>query len=77
MLLFILEQQSQAEQKERIKEDTSVQPSLPPSVEGRVYAILICHVPKLRWLTKYQSLYRSVTVKITWWGENHTSATFK
>ena len=74
---FILEQQLQSHEKEPVQEDTSAQTSLPPSVEGRVHAILICHVPKLRWLTKYQSLYRSVTIKITWWGENDTSAMFK
>lgn len=74
---MFLEQQLQSQQKEPVKEDASAQASLPPSVEGRVYAILICHVPKLRWSTKYQSLYRSVTIKITWWGENDTSAIFK
>ncbi len=76
-LIFILEQRSQSQQNEPIKDDVCVQISLPPSVEGRVYAILICHIPKLRWLTKYQSICRSVTIKVTWWGEDDTSAIFK
>ncbi len=75
--IFILEQRSQSQQKEPIKDDACVKMSLPPSVEGRVYAVLICHVPKLRWVTKYQSLCRSATIKVTWWGEDDTSAIFK
>jgi hypothetical protein len=68
---------SQSQQKERLKEDVSVRTSLPPSVEGPVYAILICHIPKLRWLAKYQTLCRSVTIKVAWWGEDNTSTIFK
>ncbi|CAF3336406.1 unnamed protein product [Rotaria sp. Silwood1] len=68
---------SQSQQKERIQEDVCVQTSLPPCVEGPVYAILICHIPKLRWLPKHQSVCRSVTIKVAWWGENDTSAIFK
>jgi len=51
--------------------------SLPPSIEGPIHAILICHVPSLRWLPRYQYLCRSVTVKLSWWGEDDTSAIFK
>jgi hypothetical protein len=74
---LILEQRSQLQQKGRLQEDVRVRTSLPPSIEGPVYAILICHIPKLRWLAKYQSLCRSVTIKVAWWGENDTSTTFK
>ncbi|CAF1190222.1 unnamed protein product [Rotaria sordida] len=68
---------SQLQQKERIQEDVCVRTSLPPCVEGPVYAILICHIPKLRWLPKHQSVCRSITIKVAWWGEDDTSAIFK
>ncbi|CAF0935186.1 unnamed protein product [Adineta steineri] len=68
---------SQSQQKEHIQEDVSIRTNLPPYVEGSVHAIFICHIPKLRWLTKYQSLYRSINIKMTWWGEDDVSAIFK
>ncbi|CAF2487401.1 unnamed protein product [Rotaria sp. Silwood2] len=68
---------SQSQQKERIQEVVCVRTSLPPCVEGPVYAILICHIPKLRWLPKHQFLCRSITIKVAWWGEDDTSAIFK
>ena len=68
---------SRLQSKEHTKEDVCVERNLPPSIEGPVYAILIFHVPKLRWLPKYQPLYRSPTIKVAWWGEESTSAIFK
>ncbi|CAF3248775.1 unnamed protein product [Rotaria socialis] len=68
---------SQSQQKERIQEDAGVRTSLPPCVDGPVYAILICHIPKFRWIPKHQTLCRSITIKTTWWGEDDASATFK
>lgn len=65
------------EQRNRNGEDVYVRTSLPPLVEGPVYGTLLCHIPKLRWNTKYQSLSRSVSIKIAWWGEEETSALFK
>ena len=58
IFFFFLEQRtrSQSQQKSRNQEDVCVRISLPPLVEGPVYANLICHIPKLRWLTKHQSL---------------------
>jgi hypothetical protein len=73
VLVFILEQRLKSQQKD----DVRVHTGLPPSVEGPIYAILICHIPKLRWLARHQFLCRSVTVKVTWWGEDETSAIFK
>ncbi|CAF1106445.1 unnamed protein product [Rotaria sp. Silwood1] len=68
---------SQSQQKSRSQEDVCVRTSLPPLVEGPVYAVLICHIPKLRWNAKHQSLCRSVNIKVSWWGEDDTSALFK
>jgi len=68
---------SQSQQKLRNQEDVCVRISLPPLVEGPVYASLICHIPKLRWNAKHQSLCRFVNIKVTWWGEDDTSAVFK
>lgn len=76
-VILILEQRSRSQQKDLVKENIPVQTSLPPSVEGPINAILICHIPKLRWQLKYQSLCRSAIVKVAWWGENDTSAIFK
>ncbi|CAF5215431.1 unnamed protein product, partial [Rotaria magnacalcarata] len=67
---------SQSQQKNRNQEDVCVRTSLPPLVEGPVYANLICHIPKLRWNPKHHGLSRYVTVKVTWWGEDETSALF-
>ncbi|CAF0774338.1 unnamed protein product [Adineta ricciae] len=71
------EARMQLQSQEKSVQDLRTQTSLPPHVDGSVHAILICHVPKLRWGAKYQSLYRSVTVKMAWWGENAASAVFK
>ena len=71
------EARTQLQSQEKKVSDLRIQTSLPPHVDGSVHAILICHVPKLRWGAKYQSLYRSVTVKMAWWGENTASAVFK
>ncbi|CAF3922254.1 unnamed protein product [Rotaria magnacalcarata] len=68
---------SQSQQKERIQDDAGVRTNLPPCVDGPVYAILICHIPKFRWIPKHQTLSRSITIKTTWWGEDDASATFK
>jgi hypothetical protein len=68
---------SQSQQKSRNQEDVCVRTSLPPLVEGPVYATLICHLPKLRWNAKHQSLCRFVNIKVAWWGEDDTSAIFK
>ncbi|CAF3575312.1 unnamed protein product [Rotaria sordida] len=68
---------SQLHQKSRSQEDVCVRISLPPLVEGPVYAILICHIPKLRWNAKHSSLCRFVNIKVSWWGEDDTSALFK
>ncbi|CAF2632795.1 unnamed protein product [Rotaria sp. Silwood2] len=68
---------SQSQQKSRNHEDVCVRTSLPPLVEGPVYAILICHIPKLRWNAKHQSLSRFVNIKVSWWGEEDTLASFK
>ncbi|CAM4925264.1 unnamed protein product [Rotaria socialis] len=68
---------SQSQQKNRNQEDVCVRTGLPPLVEGPVYANLICHIPKLRWNPKHHGLSRYVTVKVTWWGEDETSALFK
>jgi hypothetical protein len=77
--IYFLEQRirSQSQQKGHNQEDVCVRTSLPPFVEGPVHAILICHVPKLRWNAKHQSLCRSVNIKVSWWGEDDTSAVFK
>jgi len=76
---FFLEQRtrSRLQQKSRNQEDVCVRISLPPLVEGPVYASLICYIPKLRWNAKHQSLCRSVNIKVAWWGEDDTSAIFK
>ncbi|UJR25905.1 hypothetical protein I4U23_007253 [Adineta vaga] len=68
---------TQLQSQENIKDDVSAKTNLPPHVQGSVHAILICHIPKLRWSTKYQSLYRSASIKMAWWGEDVASATFK
>ena len=76
-----LEQRSRSQQSQKkgsvYQEDVCVRTSLPPLVEGAVHAILICHLPKLRWNNKHQSLCRSVNIKVAWWGEDETSSTFK
>lgn len=78
MICFVEQRsRSQSQQKSRNQEDVCVRISLPPLVEGPVYAILICHIPKLRWNAKYQLLCRYVNVKVSWWGEDDTSAIFK
>lgn len=75
--ICLLESRSNSQQRERSQEDVYVQTSLPPCVDGPVNAILICHIPKLRWLPKYQSICRSITIRVAWWGEDETSATFR
>ncbi len=78
-IFSLLEQRtrSRSQQKSRNQEDVCVRTSLPPLVEGPVYAIIICYIPKLRWNAKHPSLSRSVNIKVAWWGEDETSAIFK
>ncbi|CAF1141894.1 unnamed protein product [Adineta ricciae] len=69
--------QTRSQSKGRNQEDVYVRTSLPPFVEGPVYANLICHIPKVRWNTKHQPSCRAVCIKVSWWGEDDTSALFR